>query len=451
MPPNRLSIIILAAGKGTRMQSSLPKVMHRLAQRPMLSHVISTAESLAPDQIVVVVGPDMQSVVAQAAPYPTVLQSGQLGTGDAVRAALPSLDRPSDVLVLYGDTPLVEPETLRRMLEERRRTSAAVVVLGMRVAPPVSYGRLVLDRNGNLSEIVEAAEASPATLALDLCNSGVMAIDGAALPGLLERLTPSPVKGEFYLTDLVSLARRDGRIARVIEAPAAELAGVDSRAGLAAAEAALQAKLRARALACGVTLTDPSTVWFSADTKLGRDVTIEPNVLFGPGVTIEDGVAIKSFCHIEGALIRTGSIIGPFARLRPGSAIGPDAHVGNFVELKNAVLGEGAKANHLTYLGDATIGAGSNIGAGTITCNYDGFFKYRTDIGSDVFIGSNSALVAPLRVGDGALIAAGSTVTRDVPADAIVLARGEQIEKPGQASRFRAMKRRQKDRQSVKG
>jgi len=451
MPPTRLAIVILAAGKGTRMQSSLPKVMHSLAQRPMLSHVIAAAESLRPEQIVVVVGPDMPSVVAAAAPHPTVLQSGQRGTGDAVRTALPALDRPSDVLVLYGDTPLVEPDTLRRMLEERRRHSAAVVVLGMRVTPPVSYGRLVLDRDGNLAEIIEAAEASPDILALDLCNSGVMAIDGAALPGLVERLTPSPVKDEFYLTDIVALARQDGRIARVIEAPASELAGVDSRAGLAAAEAALQAKLRAKALVAGVTMTDPSTVWFSADTKLGRDVTIEPNVVFGPGVTIEDGVAIKSFCHIEGALIRAGSIVGPFARLRPGSAIGPDAHVGNFVELKNAVLGQGAKANHLTYLGDATIGAGSNIGAGTITCNYDGFFKCRTEIGSNVFIGSNSALVAPLSVGDGALIAAGSTITRDVPADAIVVARGEQIEKPGQAARFRAMKRRQKDRQSAKG
>jgi len=446
MSKPRLAIIVLAAGKGTRMRSDTPKVMHKLAGRAMLRHVLDACERLEPTRIVVVVGPDMKSVEAAAQPHVTALQAQQRGTGDAVAAARPALGQVlfDDVLVVYGDTALITPETLKRMVEERRRSDAAVVVLGMQVAPPNAYGRLVLDAAGNLAEIVEAAEATPEQLAIPLCNSGVMAVDGAILFDLIARISADNAKREYYLTDLVALARTDGRLARVIEAPAEELAGVDSRALQAAAEAILQQRLRARAMAGGVTLTDPASVFLAADTVLGRDVVIGPNVVFGPGVTIEDRVEIKPFCHIEGAIIRSGAVIGPFARLRPQSEVGTDAHIGNFVELKNATMGPGAKANHLAYLGDAEIGAKSNIGAGAITCNYDGFFKHRTVIGADVFIGTNTALVAPVTIGDGAATAAGSVITRDVAADALAIGRAGQIDKPGLAARSREIKRRAK-------
>jgi bifunctional UDP-N-acetylglucosamine pyrophosphorylase/glucosamine-1-phosphate N-acetyltransferase len=437
-PP--LAIVILAAGKGTRMRSHLPKVMHELAGQPMLKYVIRAAEALLPQHLAVVVGPDMARVAAAAEPYSSVVQSDRLGTGHAVAAALPLLTkwRAESVLVLYGDTPLITPETLARLVEERRRTGAAVAVLGMQVTAPNSYGRLVLDGEGNLARIVETAEAGAAERAITLCNSGVMAIDGSILAGLLGRLGRDNAKGEYYLTQIVALARSDGRIARVVEAPEEELAGIDSRAGLAAAESVLQARLRAAAMDGGATLIDPATVWFSADTRVGRDVVIGPSAFFGPGVTIEDAAEIKAFCHIEGAVIRQGAIVGPFARLRPGTEIGPAAHVGNFVELKNAQLGPGAKANHLSYLGDAEIGAGSNVGAGTITCNYDGFTKSRTVIGRGVFIGSDTALVAPVTIGDGAMTGAGSVITADVAADATVIARSRQVALPGHAARFRA-------------
>jgi bifunctional UDP-N-acetylglucosamine pyrophosphorylase/glucosamine-1-phosphate N-acetyltransferase len=446
MSEERLAIIVLAAGKGTRMRSDTPKVMHKLAGRPMLRQVIDVCEQLDPARIVVVVGPRMPSVEAAAAPHATALQARQRGTGDAVAAARDAFagEQFDDVLVVYGDTPLLTAETLGRMLAERRRTSAAVVVLGMRVETANAYGRLVLDPAGDLAAIVEAAEATPAELEIGLCNSGVMAVDGAILFDLVSRLSADNAKGEYYLTDIVALARRDGRIARAIEAPADELAGVDSRALQAAAEAILQQRLRARAMAGGATLTDPASVFLCADTRLGRDVVIGPNVVFGPGVTVEDRVEIKPFCHIEGAIIRTGAIVGPFARVRPESEIGSHAHVGNFVELKNARLGAGAKANHLAYLGDTEIGAGSNIGAGAITCNYDGFFKYRTVIGADVFIGTNNSLVAPVTIGDRAITAAGSVVTRDVAADALAVGRAPQTDKPGWAARFRELKRRAK-------
>jgi bifunctional UDP-N-acetylglucosamine pyrophosphorylase / glucosamine-1-phosphate N-acetyltransferase len=436
----RLAVVILAAGKGTRMKSDLPKVMHQIAGKPMLRHVIDTCARLSPDHVVVVAGPEMLAVEAAAAPHALAYQLEQRGTGHAVGCARPAFGGEifDEVLVVYGDSPLITPETLGRMVEERRRTDAAVVVLGMRVAPPNAYGRLVLDAAGNLDAIVEAAEASPEILQVDLCNSGVMVIDGGVLFDLVDRVKDDNSKGEFYLTDIVGLARGDGRLARVVEAPAEELVGVNSRADLAVAEAILQQRLRAAAMAGGTTLVDPASVFLAADTVLGRDVVIQPNVVFGAGVTVGDRVQIKSFSHIEGARIGAGAIIGPFARLRPGSVLAEDVHVGNFVELKNTQLGRGAKANHLTYLGDATVGAGSNIGAGTITVNYDGFGKYRTEIGERAFIGSNSSLVAPIKVGDGAMTAAGSVITSDVAADAIAIGRARQVDKPGRAAEFRA-------------
>jgi len=439
----RLAVVILAAGKGTRMKSDLPKVMHEIAGKPMLRHVIDTCARLAPDHVVVVAGPDMPAVEAAAAPHALAHQREQRGTGHAVGCARQAFgDRQFDeVLIVYGDTPLITAATLGRMVEERRTSDAAVVVLGMRVAPPNAYGRLVLDAAGNLDAIVEAAEAAPEILMLDLCNSGVMVIDGAVLFDLIDRIGSENSKGEFYLTDIVGLARADGRRARVVEAPVEELVGVNSRADLAAAEAILQQRLRAAAMAGGTTLVDPVSVFLAADTVLGRDVVIQPNVVFGAGVTIGDRVQIKAFSHIEGATIGAGAVIGPFARLRPGSVLAEDVHVGNFVELKNAQVGRGAKANHLTYLGDVTVGAGSNIGAGTITVNYDGFGKYRTEIGERAFIGSNSSLVAPVRIGDGAMTAAGSVITSDVAADAIAIGRARQVDKPGRAAEFRAAQR----------
>ncbi len=446
MSPNRLAIIVLAAGKGTRMRSDIPKVMHKLAGQPLLQHVLAICAALAPDRIVVVVGPGMPTVEAAAKPHAVALQAEQKGTGHAVGAAQAALADSAfeDVLIVYGDTPLITVATLQAMLAERRERNAAAVVLGMRVARPNAYGRLMLDAEGNLAEIVEAAEATPDQLAVTLCNSGVMAVDGAVLFDLIGRISNANAKGEYYLTDLIGLARSDGRIARVIEAPEEELAGVDSRALQATAEAILQGRLRQRAMASGATLTDPGSVFLCADTVLGRDVVIGPNVVFGPGVTIEDGVEIKPFCHIEGTIIRRGALIGPFARLRPTSEVGAGAHVGNFVELKNAWLGEAAKANHLAYLGDTEIGARSNIGAGAITCNYDGYFKYRTVIGEDVFIGTNTSLVAPLTLGKGASTAAGSVITHDVEADAFAIGRARQTDKPGYAARFRDERRRAK-------
>jgi len=439
----RLAVVILAAGKGTRMKSDLPKVMHEIAGKPMLRHVIDTCARLTPDHVVVVAGPEMPAVEAAAAPHALAYQLEQRGTGHAVGCARAAFgDRKFDeVLVVYGDTPLITAATLGRMVEERRRSDAAVVVLGMRVAPPNAYGRLVLDAAGDLDAIVEAAEASPEILTLDLCNSGVMVIDGAVLFGLIDRIGSDNSKGEFYLTDIVGLARADGRRARVVEAPVEELVGVNSRADLAVAEAILQQRLRAAAMAGGTTLVDPASVFLAADTVLGRDVVIQPNVVFGAGVSLGDRVQIKAFSHIEGARIGAGAIIGPFARIRPGSVLAEDVHVGNFVELKNAQVGQGAKANHLTYLGDVTVGAGSNIGAGTITVNYDGFGKYRTEIGDGAFIGSHSSLVAPVRIGDGAMTAAGSVITSDVAADAIAIARARQVDKPGRAAEFRAAQR----------
>jgi bifunctional UDP-N-acetylglucosamine pyrophosphorylase/glucosamine-1-phosphate N-acetyltransferase len=442
MTKRKTAAVILAAGKGTRMKSDLPKVLHPLAGRPMIGHVLESLAGLEPERTLVVVGPGMEAVAAAVAPVPCVVQDEQLGTAHAVAAARGALESfAGDVLVLYADTPLITAATLSRLPAARAGTGApAIVVLGFRPGGG-EYGRLVTGPDGLLEAIVEYRDATNEQRAIPLCNSGVMAVDGRLLFDLLARVGNRNAKGEYYLTDIVGIARSLGHRCAYVEAPAQELLGVNSRAELAAAESALQSRLRSAAMENGATLVDPESVYLSFDTRLGRDTTVGPNVVFGPGVTVGEGAEIRAFCHIERARIGRRAVIGPFARLRPGADIGAEAHVGNFVEIKNSTLGEGAKANHLSYLGDARVGRGSNIGAGTITCNYDGYEKFRTEIGERVFIGSNTALVAPVRVGDGAVVGAGSVITRDVEADALAVARAEQVDRPGWAAEFRARKK----------
>ena len=449
MPSNSIAALILAAGKGARMKSSLPKVMHQVANRTLLGHVIGTAESLNSDRVVVVVGPGMDNVAVEAAPHTTVTQAQQNGTADAVKPARDALAGlgTGTVLILYGDTPFIRPETLQAMLE-RRADGAGIVVLGFQPDNPGEYGRLIVSEDGGLDAIVEYREANEAQRAVTLCNSGVLAVDLEKLFGWIDQVTNDNAKGEFYLTDIVAIARTEGVIAAVIEADESEFLGVNSRADLAKAESYWQRERRSIMMANGVTLIDPETVYFAADTNVAPDVRIGPNVVFGPNVTIERNVEIKAFCHIEGATIGAGSVIGPFARLRPGAVLEQGVHIGNFVEVKNSHIGEGAKANHFTYLGDSTVGAKTNIGAGTITCNYDGFFKHRTIIGANAFIGSNTALVAPVTVGDGAIVGAGSVVTREVSKNALVVARGRQEEREGWAQEFRVEQQTKKDQLS---
>lgn len=440
---NPIAAIILAAGMGTRMKSDLHKVLHPIAGRPMLLHLIDNVRVLDPDRIVVVAGARREQVEAAVTPLgvEVAIQAEQLGTGHAVRqteAALTGFE--GDVLILYGDVPLVSTATMARMIERLHGDGEpSVVVLGFRPADAAAYGRVIADKDGRIAKIVEFKDASADERAVTLCNSGLMAVRSADLFRLLAQVTNDNAAGEYYLTDLAELAVKDGRGAVAVETAADEVAGVNSRAELAAVDASWQAKRRVQAMAEGATLVDPATVCFSFDTKVGRDVLIEPNVFFGPGVAVADGATIRGFSHIEGATIGAGAEVGPYARLRPGAVLGEKSKVGNFVEVKKAVLGKGAKANHLTYLGDAEIGAGANIGAGTITCNYDGFFKYKTVIGEGAFVGSNSALVAPVTIGAGAIVGAGSTVTRDVEPDALRLVRPEQQTKSGWAKRFREM------------
>jgi len=436
-----IAAIILAAGKGTRMKSDTHKVLHPIAGRPMLLHLIDSVAALDPARTIVVVGAGREQVEAAVQPHgaETVHQAEQLGTGHAVRMAEEALGGfEGDVLILYGDVPLVSTATMRRMLERLHGADApAAVVLGFRPVDPGAYGRVIADGQGHIVKMVEFKDATAEERAETLCNSGLMAARAKDLFALLGQVTNANAAGEYYLPDVVMLAAAAGRHSAVIEADAYEVTGVNSRAELAALEAEWQHARRARAMADGATLVAPETVWFAHDTRLGRDVLIEPNVFFGPGVEIADRATIHAFSHIEGAKIASGAVVGPYARLRPGTVLGEDAKVGNFVEIKKAVLGKGAKANHLTYLGDAEVGAGANIGAGTITCNYDGFFKYRTNIGEGAFIGSNSALVAPVTVGKDATVAAGSVVTQDVEAGALAIARGRQEARPGWGTRFR--------------
>jgi bifunctional UDP-N-acetylglucosamine pyrophosphorylase/glucosamine-1-phosphate N-acetyltransferase len=443
MPRTRpLAAIVLAAGKGTRMKSDLHKVLHPLAGRPMLGHLLDTVHGLGAEKLVVVVGSGREQVAPLVERHGgvVVVQEPQLGTAHAVQQAEEALGGfDGDVIILYGDTPLIARDTLERMLERLGGADApAVVVLASRPADPLRYGRVIADGDGRILRMVEYKDASDEERAVDLCNSGLMAVRSADLWPLLSGVGNDNAAAEYYLPDIVMLAAAVGRRSAVVETDADEVAGINSRAELAVVEAAWQQRRRQQAMAEGASLVAPETVWFSHDTELGRDVLVEPNVVFGPGVRVADGATIRAFSHLEGATVAAGAEIGPFARLRPGAEIGEKAKIGNFVEVKKARLGAGAKANHLSYLGDAEIGAGANIGAGTITCNYDGFLKYPTRIGEGAFIGSNSALVAPVTIGDGAIVGAGSVVTRDVGADALAIARGEQQEKPGWAARFRA-------------
>ena len=432
--------IILAAGEGTRMRSALPKVLHRVAGRSMLAHVMAAVARAGASRVEVVVGPGREDVEREArarlAEAGLRVQHERLGTAHAVLAAREVLAAAhDDVVVAYADTPLVTAETfarLRRPLAE----GAAVAVLGFEAVDPPGYGRLLV-RDGELAAIREERDASATERAVTLCNAGLMALRGDAALALLEAVGNRNSKGEYYLTDVVEVARSRGELAVVVTAPESEVGGVNDRAQLAAAEAIMQARLRHAAMAAGVTLVDPGSVYFSADTRLGRDVHVEPHVWFGPGVAVEDGVAIRAFSHLEGATVASGAVVGPFARLRPGAVLGEGAHVGNFVEVKNAELGPGVKANHLAYLGDATVGARTNVGAGTITCNYDGVRKHRTAIGVGAFIGTNSSLVAPVTIGAGAYVGSGSVITADVPDGALALGRGRQVVKEGWARKAR--------------
>jgi bifunctional UDP-N-acetylglucosamine pyrophosphorylase / glucosamine-1-phosphate N-acetyltransferase len=447
MTQDSVLAIVLAAGKGTRMLSDVPKVMHGLAGAPLLAHVLTSAKGASISRLCAVVAPGMEEVAGVARAFDPELavfvQAEPKGTGDAVKAAQSAFaGHPGPVLVLYGDTPLLQPETLVRLHRELD-DGADLVVIGFEADNPRGYGRLLFDDRGRLTGIREEKDASEMERALTLCNSGLMGFrSGKTLTDLLARIGNANAKGEFYLTDAVALASADRLETRVLRSEVDEVLGVNSRAELAEAEAVMQQRLRAKIMVGGATLIAPETVFLSHDTEVGKDVIIEPNVIIGPGVVIGDNVTIKGFCHIVGARIEAGAVVGPFARLRPGAALGPKAHVGNFVEIKQADIAEGAKVNHLTYIGDASVGTGANVGAGTITCNYDGFAKHRTEIGAGAFIGSNSSLVAPVKIGEGAYIGSGSVISKDVPADALALTRAPQEERLGWAARLR--KRRQR-------
>lgn len=426
--------IILAAGKGTRMNSSLPKVLHTVGGKTMLNWALDLARGCGCERIVVVYGahaPTVSQAAAEAG-CAAVLQDPPLGTAHAVAAARAALaDFEGDVAVLYADTPLVQPATVRRAFEALER-GADIAVLGFDTPEPGAYGRLIVEQ-GTLKRIVEARDATPEELAATLCNSGVMAADARTLFDYVARIGNDNAKGEYYLTDAVAMAAR----AEAVLGDAAEFAGVNDRLELAEAEAAFQTRMRREALLAGVVMTAPETVFFHHDTRIGQGATVEPYVVFGPGVEVAPGAVVHSFSHLEAARVGPGASVGPFARLRPGAELAEGAKVGNFVEVKKAAIGAGAKVSHLTYIGDAEVGAGANIGAGTVTCNYDGFNKFRTVIGEGAFIGSNSALVAPVTIGAGAFVGAGSAVTKDVEADALAIARSRQEARPGWAARFR--------------
>ncbi len=441
MSKRPVAAVILAAGKGTRMKSDLHKVLHPIAGKPMLMHLLESVEALGPMHKVVIVGSGKEQLETAVAGTGCAIavQEPQLGTGHAVQQAEVALSGfDGDVLILYGDVPFVPADTMRAMLARLGEADQpAVVVLGFEPSDGLQYGRVIASDSGRIEKMVEYKDATPAERDCRLCNSGLMAVRSQDLFALLSRVGKDNAAGEYYLVDIVNIAIADGRACAVITTDPFDVAGINSRAELAEMEAQWQARRRQQAMDEGATLVAPDTVWFSHDTDIGRDVLIEPNVFFGPGVTIADKVSIRGFSHIEGATIASGAEVGPFARLRPGAVLEEKAKVGNFVEVKKARLGKGAKASHLTYLGDADVGEGANIGAGTITCNYDGFLKYRTEIGAGAFIGSNSALVAPVSIGEGAIVAAGSVVTADVHADALAIARGSQEMKPNWARRFR--------------
>lgn len=441
-----LAAIILAAGKGTRMKSDLHKVLHPIAGLPMISHLMKAVDELSPTRKVMIVGDkaeQLEAALADTAQY--AVQDPQLGTGHAVQQAEAALaDFTGDVLILYGDVPFVPAETMRSMIARLHQDDApAVVVLAFEPDDMQSYGRVIANESGHVTKMVEHKDASEAERAVRLCNSGLMAAKAEDLFALLARVKNENAAGEFYLVDIVNIANADGRTCAVVTTDPFDVAGINSRSELAAMEGAWQRRRRQQVMADGASLIAPETVWFAHDTQIGRDVLIEPNVFFGGGVRVGDRVRIRANCHIEGAVIEAGCEVGPFARLRTGTVLEEKAKIGNFVETKKARLGKGAKANHLTYLGDVVIGTEANIGAGTITCNYDGYFKYQTVIGDRAFVGSNSSLVAPVKIGRDAIVAAGSAVTRDVADGELRLVRGEQFVKPGWADRFHdAMKKR---------
>jgi bifunctional UDP-N-acetylglucosamine pyrophosphorylase/glucosamine-1-phosphate N-acetyltransferase len=439
--------VVLAAGEGTRMRSSFAKVLHPVAGQSLLAHVLDATPQGTAAALAVVIGPDHGSVadeVRRIRPDAAIfVQRERLGTAHAVLAAREAIARGADdLLVAFGDTPLISSETFER-LRAPLKNGAALAVLGFRAADPTGYGRLLLEGD-HLLAIREQADASPEERKITLCNAGVMAFDGKKALKVLEKIGNANSKSEYYLVDAVAIVREEGLEAVVIETSEDEVRGINTKAQLAEAEAVMQARLRKSALEAGVTLIAPETVYLAADTKFGRDVTIEPFVVIGPGVTIADGAVIHSFSHIVQATIGKNASVGPYARLRPGTSLGDGARIGNFVETKAATLEAGVKVNHLSYIGDAHVGENTNIGAGTITCNYDGFSKHKTTIGKGAFVGTNSSLVAPVKIGDGAYIGSGSVITKDVPADALAVERSPQNNREGGAKRYREMKTRAK-------
>ncbi|WP_120635924.1 bifunctional UDP-N-acetylglucosamine diphosphorylase/glucosamine-1-phosphate N-acetyltransferase GlmU [Ruegeria sp. EL01] len=445
-----IALVILAAGKGTRMNSDVPKVLHPIAQAPMLVHAMRAGAVLSPERTVIVTGHGSEAVakVAQSEDETAqvAVQEEQLGTAHAVAQARAALDGfEGDVVVLYGDTPFLQPDTLERMIEARAKND--LVILGFEAADPARYGRLVMQGH-TLERIVEFKDATEQERSITFCNSGLLACSAQTLFGLIDAVGNDNASGEYYLTDVVEIARGKGLTVTAVACGEEQTLGVNSRADLAAADAVFQARARAELLDLGVTLMAPETVYLAADTVIGRDSVIEPNVIFGPGVTVESGATIRAFSHLEGCHVSRGAIVGPYARLRPGAELAENARIGNFVEIKNAEIAEGAKVNHLSYIGDATVGAATNIGAGTITCNYDGVMKHQTTIGENVFIGSNTMLVAPVTLGDGAMTATGTVVTRDVEPDALAVARARQDNKLGYARKLFDMLKAKKARLS---
>ncbi len=450
MTKNQLACVVLAAGRGTRMKSAQPKVLHKIANRSMLGHILEYTKTAGSSRNCVVVGPNMEDVAGEAAVWDehvaVAIQHEQLGTANAVdsaRSCVASFE--GIVVVLFGDTPLIEPETLKRLVcavAESRST----VILGFTPDDPTGYGRLLVDDSGLVTAIREHADASDEERAIGLCNSGVLGFaSGPLLFSIIDEIGNDNAQGEFYLTDVVEVGARRGIGTRFIECREDEVLGINTRAQLAQAENIFQDRLRLKAMENGATLISPKTTYFSADTETGKDVVVEPGVVFGPGVVVEDQVTIKAYSHLEGAHLRVGATVGPFARLRPGADIGEGAKVGNYVEIKNAKVEKGAKVNHLTYIGDARVGENANIGAGTITCNYDGFSKHHTDIGAGAFIGSNSALVAPVTIGDGAYVGSGSVITKNVTSGALAVGRGRQVERKGWVEDTRALRNRKRD------
>jgi bifunctional UDP-N-acetylglucosamine pyrophosphorylase/glucosamine-1-phosphate N-acetyltransferase len=445
MTDSPLAVVILAAGQGTRMKSALPKVLHRIAGRPMLGHVLAVARALGAKRMVVVTAPDAEQVAALAKEWgaETAIQDRQLGTGHAVLAARAALGEfPGNVLVLFGDAPLLTAATLGKLVN-RLQAGADIATLGFLAANPTGYGRMITDGDA-LIRIVEEKDASPDERKMTRVFAGMLAGNAATVFDLLGKVGNQNAQGEFYLTDLIAIARGRGLKCAVVEGPESEMLGVNSRAQLAEAETAFQTRRRHELMEQGVTFLAPDTVFLSADTVIESDATIAQYVVFGPGVTVRKGAEIRAFCHIENAEIGANAIVGPFARLRGGAKLDDGVDIGNFVELKNAHLETGVKAHHLTYIGDAHVGAHANIGAGTITCNYDGVSKHRTEIGANAFIGSNAALVAPIRIGEGAIVAAGSVITEEVPPDALALGRARQVTKPGRANIIRTRNKSRK-------